>query len=222
VTAASRGGDRDISQQKEGCLVDDDPRERFAGLYDRYYRNVLRYALQHADQGSAEDVASEAFLIAWRQLPDVPEPALPWLLGVARNLLRKQAGAGVRRRLLADRVAALTTQADVLAWDAGEQVVERTAALDVLASLPGRDVETLTLITWHGLDITAAAAVVGCSPRAFTVRLHRARRRLASALHDAALHDADQGPDLPGRRPGSGVAGPATPIRTPSPSTPRR
>ena len=119
--------------------------------------------------------------------------------------------------MLADRIAALTTTADLLAWDAGEQVVERTAALDVLAALPRRDVETLTLVTWHGLDIAAAAAVVGCSPRAFTVRLHRARRRLASALQDA-----EHGPDRSASRPGPG--GPVTGMafRTPSPSTPRR
>jgi RNA polymerase sigma-70 factor (ECF subfamily) len=159
-----------------------DPVERFAGLYDRYYRNVLRYALQHAEQGSAEDVASEAFLIAWRRLGDVPEPPLPWLLGVARNLLRKQAEAGRRRRLLTDQIATLTTAADIVAWDAAEHVVERVTALQALASLPERDVEVLTLITWHGLDPRSAGAVLGCSPRAFTVRLHRARRRLTQAL----------------------------------------
>ena len=160
----------------------DDPLDRFTGLYDRYYRNILRYALLHADRGSAEDVTSEVFLIAWRQWPAVPQPSLPWLLGVARNLLRKQADAGRRRRLLADRIAALTTDADVVAWDAGEHVVERAAAIEALASLAERDVETLTLVTWHGLDVRAAAGVVGCSPRAFTVRLHRARQRLAEAV----------------------------------------
>jgi RNA polymerase sigma-70 factor (ECF subfamily) len=169
---------------KEGCLVED-PLQRFTGLYDRYYRNVLRYALQHAERGSAEDVASETFLITWRQLPDVPEQPLPWLLAVARNLLRQQAGAGRRRQLLAARIVALTGADDLIAWDAGEHVVERTAALEALASLPERDVEALTLMTWHGLDAHAAAAVVGCSPRAFTVRLHRARRRLAAALRSA-------------------------------------
>ena len=169
----------------------DDPLERFAGLYDRYYRNVLRYALQHAERGSAEDVASEAFLIAWRRWPEVPEPPLPWLLGVARNLLRKQAEAGRRRRLLADQIATLTTAADIVAWDAAEHVVERVTALQALASLPERDVEVLTLVTWHGLDPRGGGAVLGCSPRAFTVRLHRARRRLTQALRAA---DQPQGP----------------------------
>src|ERR1700737_2471826 len=97
--AASTGCCRVIPTGKEGGPVDD-PLERFAGLYDQYYRNVLHYALQQAEQGSAEDVASEAFLMAWRRWPDIPEPPLPWLLGVARNLLRQQAAAGRRRRLL--------------------------------------------------------------------------------------------------------------------------
>ena len=52
----------------------DDPLERFAGLYDQFYRNVLRYALQHAERDSAEDVASDVFLIAWRNLACIPEP----------------------------------------------------------------------------------------------------------------------------------------------------
>jgi RNA polymerase sigma factor (sigma-70 family) len=181
----------------------DHPPERFARLYDQYYRNVLRYALQHAEQGSAEDVASEVFLIAWRQLPDVPEPPLPWLLGVARNLLRQQADAGRRRRRLAGRIAALASEQDTTGWDAGEHVVERQSALDVLTSLPERDLEALTLATWHGLNVDEAAAAAGCSPRAFTVRLHRARRRLAKALRSA-----DQAQKLSAR---VGVQPPAIP-----------
>jgi DNA-directed RNA polymerase specialized sigma24 family protein len=47
----------------------------------------LRYALQHADPGSAEDVASETLLIAWRRLAEVPQPPLPWLLAVALDAL---------------------------------------------------------------------------------------------------------------------------------------
>jgi DNA-directed RNA polymerase specialized sigma24 family protein len=154
--AASPRCGRMLTVAEGRCPVDHPP-ERFARLYDQYYRNVLRYALQHAEQGSAEDVASEVFLITWRRLPDVPEPPLPRLLGVARNLLRQQAGSGRRRQLLADRIAALTSAEDTTAWDAGEHVVERQSALDVLTSLPERDLEALTLVTWHGLAARAQA-----------------------------------------------------------------
>jgi len=162
----------------------DDPFEGFTSLYDQFYRNVLRYALQHAERDGAEDVASEVFLIAWRRRDSIPDPPLPWLLGVARNLLSKHVGAGRRRQRLTERIAALTSAANLPAWDAGDYVVERETALAAFMSLPDRDVETLTLVTWHGLSITDAATVAGCSPRAFTVRLHRARRRLTDALRD--------------------------------------
>lgn len=168
----------------------DDHLERFAGVYHQYYRNVLRYCLQHAEQGTAEDVTSETFMIAWRRFPAIPDPPLPWLLGVARNLLRKQTGAGVRRRELVARIAALSSPADGFTVGAGDFVVERAAAIDALASLPRNDVEALTLVTWHGLGIAEAAQVVGCSTRAFTVRLSRARQRLAAALRAAELTPA--------------------------------
>jgi RNA polymerase sigma-70 factor (ECF subfamily) len=159
-----------------------DPEKRFTGLYDEYYRRVLRYALQHADPGSAEDIASETFLIAWRRLDDVPEPPLPWLLVVARNLLGRQFRHARRQQRLAHQIRELTTDADLRAWDAGDHVIERAVALEALGSLPDTDVEALTLVTWHGLDAAEAASVVGCSPHAFTARLHRARRRLADIL----------------------------------------
>ena len=162
--------------------------ERFVGLYDTYYRRVLGFALHHVDASAAEDVASETFLIAWRKLADVPDPPLAWLLAVARNLLRQQYGATARQRRLATRLTELAGEDDLLAWDAGEHVVERAAALEALASLPRDDIEALTLTTWHGLSPAEAAVVLGCSPRAFTVRLSRARQRLSRALGLVAGH----------------------------------
>jgi RNA polymerase sigma-70 factor (ECF subfamily) len=163
----------------------DDPERRFITLYDGCYRKVLGYALTHAEQGAAEDITSETFLIAWRRLRDVPEPALPWLLGVARNLLYKQYDAGRRRQALAVRVAAMTTPDDLASWDVAEHIIERESALAAIATLTERELETLALVTWHGLDPRDAAKVVGCSAAAFFVRLHRARKRLARAF-DAA------------------------------------
>ncbi|TVZ04659.1 hypothetical protein EAS64_16620 [Trebonia kvetii] len=61
------GGLPDDGLTEGGTLSD--PTQRFTGLYDEYYRRVLRYALQHADPGGAEDVANETFLISWRGSP---------------------------------------------------------------------------------------------------------------------------------------------------------
>jgi RNA polymerase sigma factor (sigma-70 family) len=170
-----------VKIEREGGTLSD-PKQRFTGLYDEYYRRVLRYALQHAGPGSAEDIASETFLIAWRRLDDVPEPPLPWLLGVARNLLGQQFRHARRQQRLTHQIWELTTDADLRAWDAGEHVIERAAALEALSSLSDTDVEALTLVTWHGLEAAEAASVVGCSPHAFTARLHRARKRLTDTL----------------------------------------
>jgi RNA polymerase sigma-70 factor (ECF subfamily) len=44
----------------------------------------------------------------------------------------------------------------------------------------------MALATWHGLDPREAAAVMGCSVRAYHARLHRARKRLATAFSGEA------------------------------------
>jgi RNA polymerase sigma factor (sigma-70 family) len=163
----------------------DDPEKWFTELYDEHHRRVFAYALAHAGRDTAEDVASETFLIAWRRLDDVPDTPLPWLLGVARNLLRQQHDGGNRRRALADRIAALTMPEDLAAWDVADHVIERDSALTAIASLSERDLEVLALVMWHGLAPRDAATVVGCSAAAFFVRLHRARRRLARVFDNA-------------------------------------
>ncbi|GIH78840.1 RNA polymerase sigma factor [Planobispora longispora] len=156
----------------------DDPEARFTALYDRHYRSVLGYALLRAERQAAEDVASETFLIAWRRLDGVPDQPLPWLLGVARNLLRKHHERGRRWVTPAERLAALTQENDV-----ADEVSERRMALEALAVLPEHEVEAVILASWHGLGPAEAAKVAGCSARAFSVRLHRARRRLADAMN---------------------------------------
>ena len=115
-----------------------DPVERFTVLYDRHYRNVLGYVLLRAEQGAAEDVVSETFLVAWRRLDDLPDPVLPWLLGVARNLLHKQYDSGRRRQVLAERIIAATTLGDLAGPDVAENVVEREAARAVLSARRSR------------------------------------------------------------------------------------
>jgi RNA polymerase sigma-70 factor, ECF subfamily len=149
-------------------------RERFEMLYREFAPVVLGYCLRRAPRDVAEDVAAETFTVAWRRAGAVPREALPWLLGVARNLLRSHYRGDARQRDLRDRLAA-----------AGEPVAasrEAAGVLEALRTLPERDREALMLAAWDGLRAREAAAVLGCSEVAFRLRLHRARKRLAVAL----------------------------------------
>ncbi|WP_308168894.1 sigma-70 family RNA polymerase sigma factor [Nonomuraea sp. NEAU-A123] len=156
-----------------------DDAHRFTGMYDGCRQRVWAYVVSRAGRQVADEVVSETFAIAWRRLDDVPEPALPWLLGVARNVLRDNIRAETRREAL---------NAELRAWtegDVADQVTERLGVLRALAELPEDDREVLLLIAWQGLSPKDAARVVGCSSAAFRVRLHRARKRLKQAMEPA-------------------------------------
>ncbi len=64
--------------------------------------------------------------------------------------------------------------------------------LAAFAALRERDREVLRLVAWDGLDAAEAAEVLGVTRLAFTVRLHRARRRLERALEPESLPAAPQ------------------------------
>jgi RNA polymerase sigma-70 factor (ECF subfamily) len=181
-----------------------DAAQRFTLLYDQHHPRVLAYARSRASREVAEEVASATFLVAWERLDRLPEPALPWLLAVARNLIRKHYAQAGRQQATVAVLAALAA-GEASEGDVAEVVVERAAMLRALASLPALDQEALTLVAWHGLTAGEAATVLGCSRAAFFVRLHRARRRLETALAKATVAKAATPPDA--------VPGPARPAR---------
>ncbi|MEU0038904.1 sigma-70 family RNA polymerase sigma factor [Streptomyces sp. NPDC006333] len=161
--------------------------QHFRDVYEECYPRVLAYASSLVGRQVGEDITSETFTIAWRRVRDLPDPALPWLLGVARNLVRELRRRDSRQYALAAAEAQRIISG--VRVDVGEDVAavvtEREAALHALASLSDADRELLTLIAWHGLSARQAARVLGCTTATLTVRLHRARRRLEKVLDSA-------------------------------------
>jgi RNA polymerase sigma factor (sigma-70 family) len=158
--------------------------ERFDVLFDEYSPRVYAYVRRHGERPAVDDIVSETFLVAWRRLGDVPDDPLPWLLVVARNTLANQRRTFARH----DRVQLETSALERLASSdrpVDEHVIDRSTMLGALASLNPTEREALLLIAWDGLSPAEAADVSGCSTRTFTVRLHRARRRLARAIDTA-------------------------------------
>jgi RNA polymerase sigma factor (sigma-70 family) len=157
-------------------MDDLDRRLRLEVLFSEHAAAVRAYALRRLSKGAADDVVSDVFVVAWRRLEDVPDDALPWLFACAQRIIANQRRTIRRQAALVER----------LAHERGHSVHahERTDSVlgEALTALSEGDREVLMLVAWEGLEPERAAVVVGCSRRAFAMRLHRARRRLADAM----------------------------------------
>lgn len=153
---------------------------RFDALFTEHQGHVLAYAMRRSGTSAdAEDAAAETFVIAWRKWDSLPtDDALPWLYAVARRVLANQRRGNGRR----ERLAALLRQDEDVTTPlrVGEDV--DGPAFRALASLSPADQEILRLVAWEELGNQQIARVLGISPNAVAIRVHRARARFAAAL----------------------------------------
>jgi RNA polymerase sigma-70 factor, ECF subfamily len=154
-----------------------DSRGQFELVYQDCYDAVRRYAARRVAPEAVQDVVSDTFLTAWRRYGELRGEPLPWLLGIARRTAANHRRGGARRDALRERLSSERPACTHPGVGDGDQ---RVAA--ALATLTERDREALTLVAWDGLEHREAAVVMGCSTGAFTVRVHRARRKLERAL----------------------------------------
>jgi RNA polymerase sigma-70 factor (ECF subfamily) len=156
---------------------------RFTALYRAHYQQVYAYAVTHAGRQFADEVVADTFLVAWRRFAVLPRNApLPWLLGVARNVVRERFRDQARQQAVPAEMRAWLRDEQMLVADVADGVTERAAVLAALTRLSEEDRDLLTLVAWHGLTPGQAARVVGCSTATYFVRLHRARHRLQKAM----------------------------------------
>ncbi|MHB1583347.1 MAG: RNA polymerase sigma factor [Acidimicrobiales bacterium] len=179
---------------------------RFDALYQSTSGRIAAYALRRAaSRDEAADVVAETFTVAWRRLDDVPEgeAALLWLYVTARQVLANRWRSRRRHQVLVARLA------DQLA--AGQRAVappneEAMVALACLRSLPDDQREVLLLTAWEGLSGVELGRVLGCSPTAARIRLHRARTGLRKEMARFAAGDGGKRPALGGHGMGDGAA----------------
>jgi RNA polymerase sigma-70 factor (ECF subfamily) len=174
--------------------VDDPPnaipdiyRRRFERCFRDHYAQILAFSMRRvSSRDVAEDVVADTFAVAWRRRDRIADPALPWLYAIAAHVIANQ-HRSTRRRHSLDLRLAHETGAVAAGSDPAESLGRRDAFSTAFALLAEPEREALRLIAWDGLDTRDAAQVFGCSPGAFRVRLHRARRKLAKQL-EAAGH----------------------------------
>jgi RNA polymerase sigma factor (sigma-70 family) len=165
--------------------------EAFGQIFDRHAPTVHRYLSRRVGRTLADDLTAETFLIAFRGRDryDLSQPhCLPWLYGIAANLLRGHQRAEVRQyRALA------RTGIDPADQDAGDLVLSRVAAADrvralaaVLARLPTGERDVLTLVSQAQLSYPEVARALDIPVGTVRSRLHNARKRIRAALPDLA------------------------------------
>jgi RNA polymerase sigma factor (sigma-70 family) len=159
---------------------DDGDARRLTLLFHEYQPRIQQFARRRVGVDGAQEIVAETFLVAWRRLHDIPDPALPWLYRVATlevaNFQRRQIRSLQVQRAIRESLPS----------EGGPQQASHDDDLDVsqviaraFESLGAADQEILRLATWDGLTSAEGAIVLGCSIPAYRVRLHRARSRLA-------------------------------------------
>jgi RNA polymerase sigma-70 factor (ECF subfamily) len=148
----------------------------FHGLFERYSRDVYRFALYlSGDPSLAEEITQETFVRAWVVPGEICGGMVKaYLLTIARNLYRAE------RKRMARQVALDGTLPDP---KPGPEAVADgrlglVAVLEALQALPEVDRAALLMLAQDGLPYASIAAALGLSVAAVKVRVHRARIKL--------------------------------------------
>ena len=116
------------------------PGEEFERLFDEHYVPLRRYLIRRVGEHTAEDLAAETFLTAYRErLRFDPASGTPrsWLFGIATNLLRHQ----VRHEVRGYRAVAHARLRPGAPPDAaGARQVDAEQSVRGLAAAPGLEV----------------------------------------------------------------------------------
>src|SRR5579884_2616823 len=83
----------------------EDPADTFTKLYEGSYGAIYAYAARRVGSQAADEIAAETFLVAWRRWDAMPAASLPWLYGVARNVIARHHTASGRQRAIETALA---------------------------------------------------------------------------------------------------------------------
>jgi RNA polymerase sigma-70 factor, ECF subfamily len=185
---AGEGIEADAAQAADAYLVQraqEGYLDAYAELVDRHgglaYRVALRLLGNHHD---AEDVAQEALVVAWQQLPGFKgDSSYPtWLY----RIVTRRALNRIARTPAADSLDLLGEVMDP--GDEPARDVERDLTVDAVtaavAALPPPQRVAIVLHHFEGLTNEEVADITGSTIAAVRSHLFRGRRTLAKTLQD--------------------------------------
>ena len=160
--------------------------DAFRDVFERHHERVRRYVVSRVGPQASDDVVADTFVAAFRARArfDAADgrDALPWLLGVATNVLARERVA--QRRWLAQCAAEQARGAMPAPFEddavARTDAARRTRALAAaVRRLPAREREPLLLHVLGELSYEEIAASLDVPLGTVASRINRGRTRLA-------------------------------------------
>ena len=162
--------------------------ELFGAIFDRHVADIHRYLSRRTGSDTADGLVGDVFRIAFetRSRYRVDRPcALPWLYGIAANVLRQDRRREQRRIRLVERITS-EAEARRTEHDPGRswEREELASVIDALTKLPEPEREAVLLHAWEQLSYDEIATAQGVPVGTVRSRLNRARRRLRERSGD--------------------------------------
>ncbi len=174
-----------ISRAKQGDS------DAWRELYRAHAGRLVAWLGTRADADAAvaaEDLASEAWLLAAEKIPDFSGNSSDfagWLFSIARRLAWNSHRRAQRRRT--DPTA---VEDDWAGAAPAYPVDENDHVRVLLANLPPRERDVVGCIDGLGFDVSATAVALDISPVAVRVARHRGLRRLRKQFGDGSSSDS--------------------------------
>jgi len=158
--------------------------EAFAELFARHFQPTYRYALHmlNGDQQLAEDAAQDAWIKAWRNLPDFRSESRfqTWIFRIVARQVSDTRRP--KQPILVDHTRLEPRVADPDDVDPERRMVNlelwETLSL-ALAELPWRQRASWLLHEFDDMSYDEIARILDTTPTVVRGQLHRARRALA-------------------------------------------
>lgn len=159
--------------------------ERFAVIFDRHYAAIRDYLGRRIDTSRADDLAAETFVVAFRRRTAYDATyasALPWLFGIAVNLLRRHRRQE-HRELRAYARAASELSRRPNESDAHAMPADLASQLaNAVRSLKHRDRDVLFLYACADLSYAEISRALGIPVGTVRSRLARGRKQVRELL----------------------------------------
>jgi RNA polymerase sigma factor (sigma-70 family) len=161
----------------------------FGEIFDRHAGAVFRYLARRVGPDDAGELLADVFLAAYEtrfRYDSDFSTALPWLYGIASNLLRKHFRRRAGELKMLYRLVAQSEPDDHVdaVADVIDAQVQVRAMANLLGELPPGERDVLLLHAWEALTYEGIANALNIPVGTVRSRLNRTRRRLRAGVDE--------------------------------------